>query len=988
MKKERTETNPGRDLRRQAEERLKYRKDNAGGFAVEGSKDALALVHELQVHQIELEMQNEELKRTKLEAEDALAKYSDLYDFAPIGLFNLNEQGIILEVNLAGATLLGVERRNLTNRSFSKFVALKDRASFDDFRKKTFETSVRQTCELSLLRDGVPIIYARIVGTATSDLPPGERECRIAIVDITESKKAESILNRYQLISKHARDIIFHMSRDGSIIEANEAAIKAYGYTRDELLSKNILDLRPRDAKESAFMQMQLADARGLLFETYHMCKDGSVFPVEVSSIGTIIEGKRVLLSIIRDISERKKAEEALRQAKDELELKVLERTADLEKINKALQKSEAQYRRLVELSPDAICVLKSDKILFANDALVKLLGGSNREEFLGRSILHFVHEDHKEMARDRINKILEMNEISETAEYKFIRMDGRIVEAEVASTPIVFESYPAVLSLGRDVTARKQAEAELRAAKDAAEAAVLAKSDFMANMSHEIRTPMNAVIGMTSLLLDDENLALEHRDFIETIRTSGDALMVIINDILDFSKMDRQRTVLEEQPFSLRNCIEESIDLVAVQAKEKRLNLSYVIDENVPETILGDPARLRQVLINLLNNASKFTNKGDVKLSVSCTDISKNHEIHFAIQDTGIGISADNIEKLFKPFSQVETSTTRNYGGTGLGLAISKKLVELMGGRIWVESVLGKGSTFHFTINTLAALNDAKPFMNIIQPQLVGKHVLIVDNNKINRHILGLQAYSWGMVPLIASSGRDALSWIKRGDDFDLVILDGSIEDDDGLLLAKEMREFNRALPLVLLTSLDYSETSDIFTAVLVKPIKLAQLYVVLLELFAKKPDGGSSHASDDDASDRDANDDNANASVHSPRILLAEDNTSNQKVVMAMLKRLGYRADPVANGIEALQALGRQHYDIVLMDVRMPEIGGLDATKIIRERWPENGPKVIAITAYALEGDMKKCLDSGMDGYISKPVKMSDLEEVLNKYRPAFKE
>jgi CheY-like chemotaxis protein len=301
------------------------------------------------------------------------------------------------------------------------------------------------------------------------------------------------------------------------------------------------------------------------------------------------------------------------------------------------------------------------------------------------------------------------------------------------------------------------------------------------------------------------------------------------------------------------------------------------------------------------------------------------------------------------------------------------------MGGRIWAESEPGKGSTFHFTIAAIAAPHAAKSILKIIQPQLVGKHVLIVDDNKTNRHILSLQTYSWGMVPLIASSGRNALSWIQRGDNFDLVIIDGSIEDMDGLALAKEMRKFNTALPIVLLTSLSrydtsVNETSDIFTAILTKPIKPAQLYAILLELFAKRQIGGSSQA----------NDVEEKALVHSPRILLAEDNTSNQKVIMAMLKRLGYRADPVANGIEALQALDRQHYDIVLMDVRMPEIDGLDATRIIRQRWPENGPKVIAITACALEGDMKRCLDCGMDDYMSKPVKISDLAEILNKYLP----
>ncbi len=974
MKKERSETNLGSDLRHKAEERLKDSNSKLGNLAAEDSRDALALVHELQVHQIELEMQNEELKRSKLVAEDALAKYSDLYDFAPIGLFNLNEQGIILEVNMAGAMLLGLERRNLPNRSFLQFIAVKDRAAFDDFRKKAFETTTKQTCELNLLRDGEAVIYAHIEGTATVESPPNLRECRIAVVDITDSKKADLILRRYQLISNHARDIILHMERDGNIIEANEAAIKAYGYTRDELLSKSIFDLRVSETRESVSEQMRLADARGLLFETYHKRKDDTTFPVEVSSRGTEIEGRRVLLSIIRDISERKIAEDALRKAKDELELRVCERTADLETINKALQKGEAQYRSLAELSPDAIYVLNSDKIVFVNNAFVRLLGGSNPGEFLGRSILDFVHDNHQELVRNRLNEIPNMAETNVTTEYKMSRMDGRIVEAEILSTPILFEGSPAILSLGRDVTARKQAEEKLRAAKEAAEAAAKAKSDFMANMSHEIRTPMNAVIGITSLLLDDKDLTFEQKDFIEMIRTSGDALMVIINDILDFSKMDREKAVLEEQPFNLHNCIEESINLTSVLAKEKKLNLTYAIDENVPDAILGDPARLRQILINLLNNACKFTSEGEVKLSVSDKAFSNIHEIHFAIHDTGIGISPDNIEKLFKPFSQVETSAARSYGGTGLGLALSKKLVELMGGRIWAESELGNGSIFHFTIFAVAASHDVEPLLKIIQPKLVGKHILIVDDNKTNRHILGLQTYSWGMVPMIASSGRDALSWIQRGDNFDLVILDESVSDIDGLELAREMQKFNNALQIVLLASLSRHETSDLFKAILTKPIKPAQLYAILLELFAKKETAGSYHV-----------DEEGWASVHSPRILLAEDNTSNQKVIVAMLKRLGYRADAVANGIEALQALDRQHYDIVLMDIRMPEMDGLDATKIIRQRWPDDGPKVIAITAFALKGDKKRCLDSGMDDYISKPVKIDDLADILQKYLPA---
>ncbi len=393
------------------------------------------------------------------------------------------------------------------------------------------------------------------------------------------------------------------------------------------------------------------------------------------------------------DITERKRLE-------DEIQ----ERTTELEKTNKALHESEEQYKQLADLSPDAICVHIAERIVFVNDAAVKLIGGSNREEFIGRSVMDFVHEDYQEFSRKRMKRIIEQNETNPAAEYKLIRVDGVVIDAEMASAPVIYGGCPAILSVCRDITARKRAETELKAAKEAAEAAAQAKSDFMANMSHEIRTPMNAVIGMTSLLLDEENLTAEQKDFIETIRVSGEALMVTINDILDFSKMQEDKILLEVQPFDLRRCIEESLDLVSARAAEKGLNLAYAIEKSVPETIISDPYRLRQILVNLLGNAVKFTKSGEVKLSVSGRMVEDHREIHFAVQDTGIGIPSNQMDRLFQPFSQVDASITRNYGGTGLGLAISKRLVELMEGRIWVESEKDKGSVFHFTIKAETA--------------------------------------------------------------------------------------------------------------------------------------------------------------------------------------------------------------------------------------------------------------------------------------------
>jgi signal transduction histidine kinase/CheY-like chemotaxis protein/HPt (histidine-containing phosphotransfer) domain-containing protein len=534
--------------------------------------------------------------------------------------------------------------------------------------------------------------------------------------------------------------------------------------------------------------------------------------------------------------------------------------------------------------------------------------------------------------------------------------------------------------------------------ARAAAEAANEAKSAFLATMSHEIRTPMNAIIGMTSLLLETIQTAEQH-DYTETIRSSSESLLTIINDILDFSKIEAGKLELESQPFDLRECVEGALDLLAPKAAEKQLDLAYLISQNTPDAIKGDVTRLRQIFVNLFSNAVKFTERGEVVLQVESEAISISkmqfdyefpsleqfYQIHFSVRDTGIGIPPERLNRLFQSFSQVDASTSRRYGGTGLGLVISKRLTEMMGGEMWVESVEGAGTTFHFTIRVAAAPAPRRAYLHKIQPQLSGKRLLIVDDNETNRLILTRQTESWHMIPRVCATPSEALNWLLEGELFDAAILDWHLPEMDGVTLATEIRQMSagQRLPLVMLSSLGSrpSDTANVdFAAYLTKPIKPSQLFDVLVNLFTGEPT-------------RVSRADNQEKSLFDPemggklplRILLAEDNTTNQKLALRFLERLGYRADLAANGLEVLQALKRQRYDVILMDMQMPEMDGLETTQHVREKWSQvEQPHIIAMTANAIQGDREICLAAGMDDYVSKPIRVQELIGALQRSVP----
>jgi signal transduction histidine kinase/DNA-binding response OmpR family regulator/HPt (histidine-containing phosphotransfer) domain-containing protein len=543
----------------------------------------------------------------------------------------------------------------------------------------------------------------------------------------------------------------------------------------------------------------------------------------------------------------------------------------------------------------------------------------------------------------------------------------------------------------------------ELAAARDAALEVARLKSEFLANMSHEIRTPLNAVIGMAGLLMETE-LSTEQREYADIVQSSGDALLMVINDILDFSKIDAGRLELERRAFDLFACMEEALDMCAAQATAKGLELACQIDPRVPRMIEGDVTRLRQIIINLLNNAIKFTTSGEVVLSASLESCAQDGQMDslerrlaatqaidpamgetrlcFAVHDTGIGIPPERRNRLFQAFSQVDSSTTRRFGGTGLGLAISRQLVQMMGGQIWAESegVPGRGTTFYFTIGTKVMTAAGEDTNEAVQ-QLAGKHLLIVDDNATNRRILETNAKHWGMMVDAVAGGPEALALLAQGRPYDIAVLDMHMPGMDGQVLASAIRwRYDaQSLPLILLSSIGQHratgpEEAGRFQAYLTKPVKAAQLRTLLAQVI------GSHRSPMPEPANTKLD---ASLAEHLPlNILVAEDNMVNQKLLIRILAKLGYRAEIAGDGLAVLRALRLKPYDLILMDVQMPEMDGLAATRAVRMAYPTGAPIIVAMTAAATAEDRAECLAAGMDDYVSKPVRLETIVSLLQRW------
>jgi two-component system sensor histidine kinase/response regulator len=800
--------------------------------------------------------------------------------------------------------------------------------------------------------------------------------------DITERKKLENALQQERIFLRtlidNIPDSVYVKDMACRKVIANLTEVRIAGLQSEaDLLGKDDFELHPKELAEKFFADDQVVLQTGqpvVNREEYVLSKQGKKSWLLTTKIPLRDENGQIngLLGLGRDITERKQADEALKQ-------------------------SEERYRTIIEDMTDGYVETDlAGKLTFINNQTAIAMRRS-REKLMGLSNKQYMDEETVKRVGAAYKQVYLTGEPAKGLTFEINRDDGTsyYVETNVSlirdsqGKPVGFRG------ISRDVTKRKQIEDQMVEARDVALESVRLKSEFLANMSHEIRTPMNGVIGMTGLLLDTD-LDEEQRDCAETIRASGEALLTIINDILDFSKIEAGKLQFETLDFLLNNAVEDTIELLAERAHRKKIEFASLIYGDVPTGLQGDPGRLRQVLTNLIGNAIKFTDHGEVIVRVEKeTETYDDVVVRFAVSDTGIGISEAAQQTLFQAFTQADGSTTRKYGGTGLGLAISKQLVELMGGQMGVESTPGQGSTFWFTARFGKQLAGAV----IRQPQLMSLEnlrVLIVDDNATNRKILSHQVASWGMNHQEAVSGFHALELLRaaaaEGAAYDLAVLDLMMPGMDGFELARTIKSDPSiaGMHLVMLTSFGErghgaAAREAGVAAYLTKPVRQSQLFDCLANVIS----AAAVTSEQDDTSSQRASELLTKHTLKEAKmssnklILLAEDNIVNQKVAIRQLAKLGYRADAVANGREAIEALSRIHYDLVLMDCQMPEMDGYEATAEIRRQ--ENGTRhtpVVAMTAHALTGDREKCTAAGMDEYITKPVKAEELERVLELF------
>ncbi|MGV3754637.1 MAG: response regulator [Verrucomicrobiota bacterium] len=765
-------------------------------------------------------------------------------------------------------------------------------------------------------------------------------------------KEIEEAQGRLTDFLDNANDLIQSINPEGKFLYVNRRWKETLGYSEEDLKTLTVFDLMSAECRqhcEESFARIMAGENIGQV-QAVFQAKDGRKVELE-GSVNCRMEDGRPMETrgIYRDVTERRQAEREKHALAERLLLATKSAGMGIWEWNLKTDQHtwDAQMRALYGMPPD----LKESYQVWENSV------SAEDAEKVGNAL-----------------KALMDHGTDYVVDFEVKLPDGsqRTLQARALVERDEQGRTERIVGVNWDITNRKQLEVELARARDQALDATKAKSEFLANMSHEIRTPMNGVIGMTTLL-GETKLDEEQRDFVNTIRTSADALLALINDILDFSKIESGKMELDPHPVELRRCIAEALDLLAPKAAEKGIDTGYLADEAVPELVTADGTRLRQVLINLLSNAVKFTDKGGVVVRLAPGKSAD--EWHFAVEDSGVGVPADKISRLFQSFSQADSSTTRHYGGTGLGLAICKRLVEMMGGRMWVDSQPGVGSTFHFSLRAKAEPGDKSAWRQP-QPVLKGKRLLIVEDNAQNREIVQQYGTLWGMGVELAGSVFEALERAQNSRPYDVVLLDHQLAGTSGFALWEQLRgqaACRNAQPL-LLSNVRLAADAPLKQAVY-KPIRRQQMLEAILRVLAVGAVVKESPVAKPVAAKL--------AEQFPGRILVADDNVVNLKVASAFLTRMGYQPDTATNGREVLQALAAKEYNLVLLDIQMPELDGYQvASKVISQAAGGKRPHLIALTANAMESDRQKCLAAGLDDYLPKPIRVPELEAILRKY------
>ncbi|MGV3509362.1 MAG: response regulator [Sphingobacteriaceae bacterium] len=899
-------------------------------------------------------------------------------------LFIIDVSTTFIEVDSNDKSFLGFHYNDFIDNSLLNYICEDDRDSFNHLWKDAVNHKSDLKISVRLIsKEGMPVpVTLSAKWSAKMNLFLGS--VLISAISESERKLANHKDEIFKALIEHGTEVVNLLDENGTYIYTSQSSFEITGYKAEEFIGKNAFDfLHPDDFDGIMELWVDLKANQKIKTKEFRF-KTASGKWIWIETVGINYLNNKDINAILlssRDVTDRKEK--------------------DLE-----VKKSEQKYKSLFENNPDMVYYQNKGGFIIDVNGAVTQLYGVTKDKILNKHVSAFVSAEDLAKSEEQLAEAFKGNPVKFEQTLR-VPNHSQPYYLDVTKIPVIVDDEViGVHTVSKDITEMKRAfetiqdqskalyklnsdlqthteilqalNEDLDEEREKAEKANKAKSVFLATMSHEIRTPMNGVIGMASLLAETK-LDFEQEEYVKIIRTSGDALLSVINDILDFSKIESGNLEIEHLDFDLRECVEDVMDLFANKAAEQGLDLLYQIDQKIPTQIVGDGLRVRQIMINLISNALKFTHKGEVFLNVTLSNsVNDEIEITFDVKDTGIGIPEEKLSRLFKAFSQVDSSTTRKYGGTGLGLVISERLAELMGGKIWVQSEVGAGTTFSFTIATKAGKQSKKynDCFNLSENE--GKKVLVIDDNKVNLSILENQLKLWKLIPILASSGQQALEILYKAGDFQLVITDMQMPEMDGIELAQRIKASKPNLPIILLSSIgdeSRSKYPELFNSVLNKPVKQSLLCKLVQQELAE-------HGITDQK-----------VTTHQPTmlsedfaqrfplsILLAEDNLINQKLAVKILTKLGYQPEIAVNGKEAVDMLARKAYDVILMDVLMPEMDGLEATRYIREN-SKVQPVIVAMTANAMVEDKDECIKAGMDDYISKPVDLAILKHILQE-------